>query len=113
MFKKFPSALTLVKNLDNIRLVVGATYTAVVKTLAVLVFLQGQANDTKLGVVLEKYLPTIILLLSKVKEVFEKYGKYIGFTPPVDALAESVDGSLLLAELDASVAHLNQLLAKK
>lgn len=60
-----------------------------------------------------KYIPTVILLLAKVKEVFEKYGKYVGFVPAPEALGEVNDGTMLLAEMEASVKKLNQLLEAK
>jgi hypothetical protein len=78
MFKNFIAALQIVKNRDKIKKVVNETYSAIVKTLDALEFINKQVNDTKLGRLLQQYLPQIITVLSKVKEIFEKYGPFFG-----------------------------------
>lgn len=78
MFKNFIAALQIVKNRDKIKKVVNETYSAIVKTLDALEFINKQVNDTKLGRLLQQYLPQIITVLTKVKEIFEKYGPFFG-----------------------------------
>ena len=106
MFKNFTSAFKLVKNLDGIRQVVGAAFTALTKLKAVLVYVEQQANDTKLGIILSKYLPSVLSMLSLVIDVFNKYAPLVGVVlTPFTVLDDN-----LIEELDRSIAELKSLL---
>jgi hypothetical protein len=105
MFTKITSAFAIFSNLGKIKLVASSTYTVIVRLLAVMKFIQTQITDTKLGEVLDKYMPATINALETVKNLAEKYGAVLGITPAI--AAQSV-GSDLEAELKASVQSLKQ-----
>jgi hypothetical protein len=100
MVKTFLSALKIVKNFGKIKIVVNNVYSAISKTLDALEFVLKQTNETKLGKTLQKNLPVVISVLSKVKQVFEKYGPLLGL--------ELVFG-LRLEEEDAIFTSLNSI----
>jgi hypothetical protein len=112
--KNFFAAFFLAKNLAKIKDVVNVSYVAIVKTLQSLAFIETQLGDTKLGLLLENYIPKIIEVLTKVKELIEKYGKYIGVTPvtPVAGTLSEVSLQQSLAELDGALKKLNEALTK-
>jgi len=109
--KNFFTAFSLAKNLVKIKDAVNVVYIAIVKVLQALVFIESQLGDTKLGQLLETYIPKIIEVLTLVKELIEKYGKYIGVTPVVESLTE-VSPHKTLAELDAALKKLSEVLSK-
>jgi len=109
MFQSLTASFAIFKNLGKIKEVLNVAYTAVVKLHAVLVFLDSQTNDTKLGKVLEGYLPKTVETLEKILEVFKKYGKYIDLD--TTAVAQSILSELtLIEELEKSNKELNGLL---
>jgi hypothetical protein len=79
MFKKFSDAYKVVSNLGQIQVVVSAAFVAIVKTADILAFILAQTSDTKLGKVVDEYLPPVIAILDKVKGIILKYGKLVGF----------------------------------
>ena len=81
MFAKLSSLFTIFKNFEKIKAFAQTSYEAIDKTLVVLLTIEEQINDTKLGVVLKKYLPEVISVLTKIKDAFEKYGHYVGVVP--------------------------------
>lgn len=85
MFQKILKALSIFKNLENIKNGVTIFYTSICKVLNTLKFIETQINDTKLGSSLKQYLPETIKILEKIKEIIEKYGEFIGFVAPADA----------------------------
>ena len=109
MIKKYFSAVSLLKNLGKITEIINASYIAIVKIIATLQFIQNNVNDTKLGNKLDQYIPKINGLLTKVKEIIEKYGKYINFVPPVESSA-TIQSESILKELDKSFKDLDALL---
>lgn len=85
MFQKILKALSIFKNLENIKNGVSVFYTSICKVLNTLKFIETQINDTKLGSSLKQYLPETIKILEKIKQIIEKYGDFVGFVAPVDA----------------------------
>ena len=106
MFTKITGAFAIFSNLGKIKLVASSSYTVVVRLLAVMKFIQTQITDTKLGEVLDKYMPAVINALETVKSLAEKYGAVLGITPAI--VAQSVSGSDLEGELKAAVQSLKQ-----
>lgn len=107
MLNKFLSAFSYFKNIENIRATLNASYVALVRTLATLVFIQSQVNDTKLGKTVSEYLPKTIEVLEKLKELFEKYGKYIGLDVGAAVAQGIINEESLSRELDKSIKELN------
>lgn len=111
MFNSISTALKVVKNLDKIKEVVASSYEVVVKVLAVAKYLQTQLNDTKLGLVLTKYLPTIIAALVNVIAVVDKFGPLFGVNISAAASSEHVlDADDLQQDLLDSIDKLNGIL---
>jgi len=113
MFTKLTAAFKIVSNLDKITSVVTVAYSALVKLLSVLAFIEQQINDTKLGTVLEKYLPPVITTLRKIKSLVEKYGELFGVVPQPETVVQSLEDVDLEADLKKSIDELNDLLNKK
>jgi hypothetical protein len=107
--KNFFAAFSLSKNLSKIKEVVNVAYVAIINIIQALAFIETQLGDTKLGILLENYIPKIMVILTKVKELIEKYGKYVGVTPVVESLTE-VSPHKSLADLDVALKQLNDLL---
>lgn len=100
MFKKFLSAIKIVKNKDRIKNVLQETYSALVKTLDALKYLSEQANDTKLGKAVKEHLPKVVEVLTKIKLVFEKFGPYISLNvvvPQQILREETIENNLRIA----------------
>lgn len=110
MFSNIVSAFKIVSNLDKITSVVTTAYTALVKLISVLAFIEGQITDTKLGDVLEKYLPAVLTTLRKIKELVEKYRNLFGIVPKPEVVSQGADD--LHADLEKSIAELDELLSK-
>ena len=109
MFQSLTSSFAIFKNLGKIKEVLNVAYTAIVKLHTVLSFLDAQTNDTKLGKVLEGYLPKTVETLEKILEIFKKYGKYIDLDTTV--VAQSILSELtLIEELEKSNKELNAIL---
>lgn len=106
MFANLSTAFSVVKNLANIKDIASVVYVAVAKLLVTLVFIQGQVTDTKLGKVLEKYLPKSVEVLEKIKALFEKYSKIIGLNLTV-AAQSIISEETLLEELERSSSELD------
>jgi hypothetical protein len=106
MFKKFSDAYKVVSNLGQIQVVVTAAFVAIVKTADILAFILAQTSDTKLGKVVDEYLPPVITILDKVKGIILKYGKLVGFEGGIVAS----QGDNLLADLKDLDKSLDELL---
>lgn len=74
---------TLIRNSKKILEASSVLYITLTKVLEILKLLESKSNDTKLGKVLEQYLPIVISVIEKILGMFVKYGNYIGFVPPV------------------------------
>lgn len=108
MIKKLTSSLSIFKNLDKIKEILSSAYFAIVNTLATLTFLENQLNDTKLGTILKNYLPKTIEVLSKIKQIFEKYGYLANLKISTEAQAISEEN--LLQQLTHSSKQLDEFL---
>lgn len=109
MFKKFIAALQIVKNREKIKAVLNGTYVAINKTLVALNYISEHTNDTKLGQLLQKNLPQIVNVLSKVKLVFEKFGPYVGLDLTVTEQKVQTE-EVMLQNLVVAEKQLNELL---
>lgn len=109
MLNKLSNILSIFKNLDKIKEVLNTTYLAIVKLHTALVFIESQTNDTKLGKTLSEYLPKAIEITEKIKELFEKYGSFIGLDAGVVAQSLINEGTLS-GELKQSSRDLDALL---
>lgn len=72
MFSKLSSLFTIFKNFDKIKAGVLTAYSALSKTIDVLVTIEGPI----------KYLPETIDILKKIKTLIEQYGPLVGIVPP-------------------------------
>jgi ferritin-like metal-binding protein YciE len=109
MFTSLSSAFIIFKNLGKIKEVLNVAYTAVIKLHTVLTFLDSQTDNTKLGKLLDGYLPKTVEVLEKIIDIFKKYGKYIDLDTTV--VAQSIlSESTLIEELEKSNKELNGLL---
>lgn len=86
MLQKISSFFSFLKNADKIKQAVSTLYISISKVLSTLMFIETQITDTKLGNTLREYIPQVITILKKIKEIIEKYGFVVGFVPPVEAL---------------------------
>ena len=94
---------TLLRNSKNILEASGVLFITLTKVLEILKLLQSKSNDTKLGKVLDQYLPVVISVIEKILGMFTKYGKYIGFVAPVvESQAEEDEEELKNHLLDLS-----------
>jgi uncharacterized membrane protein len=88
----------LIKNSKKIVEASGVIYVTLTKVLEILKLLESKSNDTKLGKILDQYLPVVISVIEKILGIFNKYGKYIGFVAPaavpVSAQSESDEDDL-------------------
>jgi hypothetical protein len=113
MFSTFASALKIASNLVKIKETVSSIYLVITKTITVIDFLSSQTNETKLGKLLAKYIPTISTILSKTKEVIEKLAPLLQITlsaPVVALTAETVSEDEAKQILDSALDDLNNLL---
>jgi hypothetical protein len=109
MFSTISSAFKIAANLANIRTVISTVYTVVVKTAAVLAFLSTQTNNTKFGEMIGQYMPLITSVITKIKELIEKYGPIIGVDTSVAVVQQDVDHEKALKD---AIASLDELLNK-
>lgn len=103
MFKKFSDAYKIVSNLAQIQVAIGTAFVAITKTADILAFILEQTTDTKLGTVVKEYLPPVISVLGKLKDLILKYGPFIGFTPETLTETQSEDKLKELKELTKSL----------
>jgi|688.fasta_scaffold1453206_2 hypothetical protein len=82
---------TIVRNSKNILEAAGVLYVTLNKVLEILNFLETKSNDTKLGKILEQYLPVLISVITKIVNMFTKYGKYVGFVAPATVQSDGAD----------------------
>jgi uncharacterized membrane protein len=109
MFKNLALAYKIATNVAKIKNVLESIYNVIVKTSAIIDFTAEQLKDskeTKLGKVLSQYVPIVQTALSKVKEVIEKYGVFVGFETQVyvqadEDLTESLQDAIV--ELEAAL----------
>lgn len=106
MFTKLRSAYQIASNLGQIQAIVTAAFVSIIKTADILQYILKQTTDTKLGKVVDQYLPPVIAILNKVKDVIIKYGKYVGFEGGI----VSAQGDDLLEDLKNIDNTLNELL---
>jgi hypothetical protein len=109
MFKNLTLAYKIATNVANIKNVLESIYNVIIKTSAIVDFSAEQLKDskeTKLGKVLAQYVPIVQTALTKIKEVIEKYGVFVGFETQVYAQSdEDLTKSLkdALVELEAAL----------
>ena len=108
MFTKLRSAYQIASNIGQIQAIVAAAFLSIVKTADILEFILKQTTDTKLGKVVDQYLPPVIDILNKVKTIILKYGKYIGFDETVSP--QTATEALSLDELAELNKQLDELL---
>jgi hypothetical protein len=108
MFTKLRTAYQIASNLGQIQAIISATFLSIVKTADILEYVLAQSTDTKLGKVVNQYLPPVISILSKVRDIILKYGKYVGFEETVSP--QTVTEVLSLDELAELNKQLDELL---
>lgn len=107
MFSTISKIITFFKNKEKISLAVATIYDSVRTVIDTLEFIEKETNDTKLGKTLQQYLPNVLSVLGKIREIIEKYGKYVGFVPSnVETQGEKDHGQAL----KDSAQRLNKLL---
>lgn len=108
MIKTFTLALKFAQNLDNVRRIAVTTYVAIGEIVALLNYLKLQTEGTKKGQTLETYINKGIDILSLLKSLIEKYGKYITLVIP--SAPVSAQSPQLLKDLDRSKEYLKILI---
>ncbi len=108
MLTKLRTAYQIASNLGQIQAIISAAFLSIVKTADILEFILKQTTDTKLGKIVDQYLPPVIDILNKVKAIVLKYGKYIGFEETVSPQNETE--TLSLDELEELKKQLDELL---
>lgn len=109
MFTNFKLAFSIAKYAVNIKMVLESVYNVINKLVPVLGVIDTQTQDskeTKLGKIIQQFLPVVQTAVNKIKQVIEKYGPLVGFETTVYSQAnEDAHQALLdaLKELDAVV----------
>jgi hypothetical protein len=104
MFQKIAIAFSAFKNIDKLKDVLNTSYVAIVKTLETLAFVQSELNNIQIDQSLKDYIPKTIDILTKIKELIEKYGPFIGFVPPT----VTPSSATLLTHLDITANKLDE-----
>lgn len=82
MINKVINYIKMLKNIEKIKDAVSIFYEAITKILNILNSIESQINDVKKLESFKKYLKESISILEKLKIIIEKYGIFIGFSPP-------------------------------
>ena len=103
---------TLIKNSKKIVEASEVIYVTLTKVLEILKLLESKSNDTKLGKILDQYLPVVISVIEKILGIFNKYGKYIGFVAPIFAVPVSTQSESDEDDLKNHLVDLSKMLDK-
>ena len=109
MFTKLRSAYQIASNLGQIQVAVAAAFVSIIKTADILEYILKQTTDTKLGKIVDQYLPPVIAILNKVKDIIIKYGKFVGFDME-NISVQAKEDEISLKELDELKKQLDELL---
>jgi hypothetical protein len=78
MIKKLTKIFLLLKHLEKIKAGIIYVYYALDNVVETLKFIEQEQNNTKYGKKVKLYLPNTIIILSKIKQIIEKYGPVVG-----------------------------------
>lgn len=112
MFSSITKGFKIAGNIKNIQDTVTTVYGVVSKTEDVLGFVNKQANsNTKLGKIVEQYVPSISAVLGKIKNIIEKYAPILGIVLAQANTNEKVESEEQAKQvLDSALTDLNSLL---